>query len=172
MFKTGLRPSRIKNWTSRITIKVQGLVSGSMIRLTKTGHWPRLDILDGENIIDGRDCWTVWLGTTWILQKQAMMKCVCLVFKDRHRHASSNWCCDLILGPLKSSHTVPIFLLGNDKGKGSLIRDGIKKKYRFFGRSFPNVFTHPPTPGFLWDLGKQKVKFGSKKAIFGVICFF
>ena len=26
-----------------------------------------------------------------------------------------------------------------------------------------------PTPGFLWDLGKGKVKFGSKKAIFGVI---
>ena len=25
---------------------------------------------------------------------------------------------------------------------------------------------------FLWDLGKQKVKFGSKKAIFGVIWFF
>ena len=40
-------------------------------------------------------------------------------------------------------------------------------KKRFFFRSFPNVFTHPPTPGFLWDLGKRKVKFGSKKAIFG-----
>ena len=24
----------------------------------------------------------------------------------------------------------------------------------------------------MWDFGKQKVKFGSKKAIFGVICFF
>ena len=23
-----------------------------MIRLTKTGHWPRLDILDGENILE------------------------------------------------------------------------------------------------------------------------
>ena len=26
-----------------------------------------------------------------------------------------------------------------------------------------------PTPGFLWDLGNQKVKFGSEKAIFGAI---
>ena len=44
-----------------------------------------------------------------------------------------------------------------------------KKKPVFFGRSLPNLFTHPPTPGFLWDLGDRKVKFGSKKAIFGVI---
>ena len=30
--------------------------------------------------------------------------------------------------------------------------------------------THlPPTPGFLWDLRVRKVKFGSKRAIFGVI---
>ena len=28
---------------------------------------------------------------------------------------------------------------------------------------------HPPTQGFLRDLGKRKVKFGSKKAIFAVI---
>ena len=51
------------------------------------------------------------------------------------------------------------------------IREGIKKNV-FFGISFPNLFTHPPTPGFLWDLGKRKVKFGSKKAIFGAIWFF
>ena len=42
----------------------------------------------------------------------------------------------------------------------------------FFGRSLPNLFTHPPTPGILWDLGVRKVKFGSKRAIFGVIWFF
>ena len=28
---------------------------------------------------------------------------------------------------------------------------------------------YPPTPGFLLDLGDRKVKFGLKKAIFGVI---
>ena len=39
----------------------------------------------------------------------------------------------------------------------------------FFGRSLPNLFTHQPTPGFLWDLGERKVKFGLKRAIFGVI---
>ena len=27
------------------------------------------------------------------------------------------------------------------------IREGVKKL--FFGRPFPNLFTHPPTPGFL-----------------------
>ena len=43
------------------------------------------------------------------------------------------------------------------------------KKKNFFWRSFPNVLTHSPTQGFLRDLGKQKVKFGSKKAIFAVI---
>ena len=48
---------------------------------------------------------------------------------------------------------------------------GRYKKNPFFwgGKPFPNLFTHPPTPGFLEDLGKRKVKFGSKKAIFGVI---
>ena len=50
------------------------------------------------------------------------------------------------------------------------IREAAKKKL-FFGISFPNLFTQPPTPGFLWDLGEQKVKFGSKKSIFGVIFF-
>ena len=54
----------------------------------------------------------------------------------------------------------------NVNGKGRY------KKKRFFGRSSPNVFSHPPTPGFSWDLGKRKVKFWSKKAIFGAICFF
>ena len=48
----------------------------------------------------------------------------------------------------------------------------LPKKNVFFGISFPNLFTHPPTPGFLWDLGKRKVKFGSKKAIFGANFFF
>ena len=52
------------------------------------------------------------------------------------------------------------------------LRDAAKKNRFFFGKSFPNLFTHPPTPGFLWDLGNQKVKFGSKKAIFGVIFLF
>ena len=28
---------------------------------------------------------------------------------------------------------------------------------------------HPPTPGFLWDLGTREVKFGSKKTIFRVV---
>ena len=46
-----------------------------------------------------------------------------------------------------------------------------KKKPFFLWKVFPNVWTHPPTPGFLWDLGKQKVKFESKKAILGVIFF-
>ena len=32
----------------------------------------------------------------------------------------------------------------------------------FFWRVFRNVFTHPPIPGFLWDLGERKGKFGSK----------
>ena len=49
------------------------------------------------------------------------------------------------------------------------IREGVQKKEFFLGRSFPNVFTHPPTQGFLRDLGKRKLKFGSKKAIFAVI---
>ena len=29
------------------------------------------------------------------------------------------------------------------------------------------MFTHPLTPGFLWDLGKRKVKFGSKRQFSG-----
>ena len=37
---------------------------------------------------------------------------------------------------------------------------------------FPNLWTNPPTPGFLWDLGTRKVKIGSKKAIFVFFCFF
>ena len=49
------------------------------------------------------------------------------------------------------------------------LREVAKKKRFFFGRSLPNLFTNPPTPGFLWDLGERRVKFGSKKAIFGVI---
>ena len=35
----------------------------------------------------------------------------------------------------------------------------LPKKTFYLGISFPNLFTHPPTPGFLWDLGKQNVKF-------------
>ena len=45
------------------------------------------------------------------------------------------------------------------------VREGVKKMF-FFGRSLPNVFIHPPTPGFLWDLEKLKVNFGSKKRFF------
>ena len=52
------------------------------------------------------------------------------------------------------------------------LREGVKKIAVFFGRPFPNLFTRPPTPGFLWDLGKRKVKFGSKRVIFGVIWVF
>ena len=40
------------------------------------------------------------------------------------------------------------------------------KKSRFLGDISQMCL---PTPGFLWDLGKRKVKFGPKKAIFGVI---
>ena len=36
------------------------------------------------------------------------------------------------------------------------------------GEIFPKC-VYPPTQGFLRDLGKRKVKFGSKKAIFAVI---
>ena len=42
----------------------------------------------------------------------------------------------------------------------------------FFWESFPKCVHPPPTPGFLWDLRKRKVNFGSKKTIFGVIWFF
>ena len=52
------------------------------------------------------------------------------------------------------------------------VREAAKKEEVFFWISFPNLFTHPPTPGFLRDLGKRKVKFGSKKGIFGAIWFF
>ena len=45
-----------------------------------------------------------------------------------------------------------------------LLREGVKDT---FFNIIPNVWTHPPTPKFLWYLGKRKVKFGSKKAIFG-----
>ena len=42
------------------------------------------------------------------------------------------------------------------------MRKIITVSFKFlFGKVSPNVWTHPPTPGFLWDLGKWKVKFGS-----------
>ena len=45
-----------------------------------------------------------------------------------------------------------------------------QKKTVLFGKVFPNVWTHSSNPpGFLWDFGKRKVKFGSKMAIFGMI---
>ena len=47
-----------------------------------------------------------------------------------------------------------------------LIQGRCPKKRFFFGRPFPNLSTFPPTQGFLWDLGKQKVKFLSKKSDF------
>ena len=53
--------------------------------------------------------------------------------------------------------------------EGNYCLGKLPKKFRFFGRPFPNLSNHPPTPGFLWDSGKQKVKFGSKRAIFGAI---
>ena len=48
------------------------------------------------------------------------------------------------------------------------IREGVQKKRIFLGEIFPKC-VYPPTQGFLRDLGKRKVKFGSKKAIFAVI---
>ena len=47
------------------------------------------------------------------------------------------------------------------------LREGVKKTTFFFGRSLPSLFTYPPTPGFLWDLGYRKVKFGSKRRFSG-----
>ena len=47
-----------------------------------------------------------------------------------------------------------------------LYREGVQNKRFFWGRSLPNLFTQPPTPGFLWYLGERKVKFGSKKGDF------
>ena len=41
-----------------------------------------------------------------------------------------------------------------------------QQKKLFGGRSLPNVFSHPPTPGFLGDLGERKVKFRSKNGDF------
>ena len=46
---------------------------------------------------------------------------------------------------------------------------GRRKKKVFFLGDLSQICL--PTPGFLWDLGEQKVKFGSTKAIFGVIFF-
>ena len=44
-----------------------------------------------------------------------------------------------------------------------------KKKKLFVGRSLPNPFSHPPTPGFceIWENNRWKI--GSKKTIFGMI---
>ena len=39
------------------------------------------------------------------------------------------------------------------------IREGPKNNV-FFGKFSPHVWTRLPTPGFLWDLEKQKVNFG------------
>ena len=41
-------------------------------------------------------------------------------------------------------------------------REGVQKK-SFFRRYLPNLFSHQPTPGFLWDLGAQKVNFRSSR---------
>ena len=35
-----------------------------------------------------------------------------------------------------------------------------KEKRYFFGKTFRNLWTQTPTPGFLWDLWTRKVKFG------------
>ena len=44
---------------------------------------------------------------------------------------------------------VPLEKVKNvDKNGAIKIRKGVQKKF-FFGRSFPNVFTYSPTPGFL-----------------------
>ena len=50
------------------------------------------------------------------------------------------------------------------------LRGALKKT--FFGESFPKC-ENPSTPGFLWDLGKRKVKFLGKKGDFrGALVFF
>ena len=54
-------------------------------------------------------------------------------------------------------------------GNFKMLRGAAKKKPVIFGRSLQNLFTHPPTPGFLWYLGERKVKFGSKRTTFEVI---
>ena len=85
-------------------------------------------------------------------------------------------CCKISIGAslVKLEAGILKWILGDFSlcERQCLIREGVEKKQRFFGRSLPNVFTHPPTPVFLWDLGKRKVKFGLKKAIFGAIFFF
>ena len=48
------------------------------------------------------------------------------------------------------------------------IKKGVQKRRIFLGEIFPKC-VYPPTQGFLRDLGKRKLKFGSKKAIFAVI---
>ena len=46
------------------------------------------------------------------------------------------------------------------KALQNTLREGLKKLFFWGG-------TNPPTPGFLWDLGKREVKFGSKNAFSG-----
>ena len=76
------------------------------------------------------------------------------------------------LSDLSQSYTYWIFIFLRHVPTSWLLREGPKKKTVLFGKTFPNLWTHPHTSGFLWDLGTQKVKFGSKKAIFGVIWVF
>ena len=44
-------------------------------------------------------------------------------------------------------------------------REGVQKK-RFFWEIFPK-YVYQPTPGFLWDLGKRKLKYWSKRRFSG-----
>ena len=68
----------------------------------------------------------------------------------------------------KNGHPDPVFSFSIPKAH----KESCQKKHVFWGGYLSQIClpTHPaPTPWFLWDLGKRKVKFGSKKAIFGEI---
>ena len=62
------------------------------------------------------------------------------------------------LNPLHLENTAHV---GSYRNLKNLVE--ISKITHFFGKTFPNLWTHSPTPGFLWDLGTQKVKFRFKK---------
>ena len=49
------------------------------------------------------------------------------------------------------------------------VREGVKKTTFFLGDLSQIFLPTQPHPVLYWDLGERRVKFGSKKAIFGVI---
>ena len=60
----------------------------------------------------------------------------------------------------KNCHSIIMPVLGSLLTFALTSIKGRCKKNVFFWKLFPIVWNHPPTPGFLWDLGKRKVKFG------------